>query len=67
MKAVTCFKDLKYYIAMFRRSVFILCIMAAICVFLVFFLLYAYAVQPDRKFYTSESMYKVTEIYPTEN
>ncbi|MBT4803817.1 MAG: hypothetical protein HON78_02295 [Legionellales bacterium] len=67
MKDVNCFKDLKYYITMFRRSVFILCIMATICVFLVFFLLYAYAAQPDRKFYASASMYKVTEIYPTEN
>ena len=66
MKEITKYRDLKYYILMYRRAVSLLYFMALLCLSLVFFLLYAYAAQDSRKFYASAAMYKVTEIYPSE-
>lgn len=64
MNKITSNREFIYYRTMYRRSVTLLVVMAISSLVLTFFLLYAYAVKPPRKFFASAETYKITEIKP---
>ena len=64
MRPINSNRDFLYYRTMYRRAVILLVILSFLSLILTFFLLYAYAVQPDREFYASAKTYKITKIEP---